>query len=44
MKKRLSVALLIACDMAATGVPKDVAKAGAKADVWLPSLIKPITG
>ncbi|MGX1320679.1 hypothetical protein AB7M17_004132 [Bradyrhizobium sp. USDA 377] len=40
MKKRLSVAMRIACDTAATGVPKDVAKAG----IRLPSLIKPITG
>ncbi|WP_407117995.1 hypothetical protein [Bradyrhizobium sp. LMG 9283] len=40
MKKRLSVALRIACNMTATGVPKHVAKAA----VWLPSLIKPITG
>ncbi|WP_283826652.1 hypothetical protein [Bradyrhizobium iriomotense] len=44
MKKRLSVALHMACDTAATGAPKDVAKAGAKANVWLPSLIEPITG
>ncbi|WP_283817422.1 hypothetical protein [Bradyrhizobium liaoningense] len=44
MKKRLSVALRIACGMTATGVPKHVAKAGAKANVWPPSLIEPITG
>ncbi|BAR54452.1 hypothetical protein ACVIWV_000975 [Bradyrhizobium diazoefficiens] len=40
MKKRLSVALQLARDTATAGAPKDVAKA----DVWLPSLIKPITG